>query len=238
MTYGIIALSMMYRSTSLTTCNNPIVICTCDVRSKFMMCLIQGVFFMHLEDAQGVITDELVKEYKWASGRPTSRSGELEDSEDSSAPMMFERALNKMEFEFLQGYRRAWPNAAYQLNQDPYSGHGHHSSSDYEMFTLIANLGLVWSDHVGRWLSPTEALACQHFPVVMPFIHHPDAQLTSFHTGRDDRNGRKVCEQAGNSMHVGVMTLLQLHSLSEILHPRVPDLFRNIKLARTCFKIG
>ena len=99
------------------------------------------------------------------------------------------------------------------------------------MFTLIHNLGLVWSDHVGRWLSPTEALACQHFPVV-PYLHSPDLKLTSFHFDRQGRSGRHIGPQVGNSMHCGVMGLLQLHSLSEVLHPRIPDLFKNIRLVR------
>ena len=39
-------------------------------------------------------------------------------------------------------------------------------------------------------------------------------------------------------MHVGVMALLQLHSLSEVRHQRVPELFKNIRLARPAVGVG
>ena len=154
---------------------------------------------------KGVLPKELLKEFQWACSRPTSRAHTTDDDDikklmggESSGPenveiknLKFELALNSMEHRFLKEYRQAWPLAAYQLNQDPSSGHGHHSTSEFEMFTLISNLGLIWSDHCERWLSPTEALACQYFPVV-PFIHDPALELTTFHIPRDDRNGRHM----------------------------------------------
>lgn len=184
---------------------------------------------MHLDmmKNRGVLKNELEMELEWARKRPTSRANTEEGSEDKC----FELALNEMEYSFLQEYRRAWPGAAYQLNQDPSSGHGHHSANDFEMFTLISNLGLIWSDHCRRWLSPTEALSCQYFPVV-PYLHDPELQLSTFHVAREGRSGRHIGAQVGNSMHVGVMALLQLRSISEVQHHRVPDLFKNIRLAR------
>ena len=198
-----------------------------------------------------MVKDEIERELEWAINRPTSRAhlfgealplcgneesgnakaaGAVPDLADSPVP--FEMALNEMEHHFLEGYRLAWPGSACQLNQDPKSGHGHHSSSDYCLFTLISNFGLVWSDHVGRWMFPTEALVCQHFPVV-PGLHDYSLELTSFHLPNEARAGRHVFTQVGNSMHCGVMALLQLHSLSEVRYPKVSNLLANIRFART-----
>lgn len=181
----------------------------------------------------GVIENELDRELEWARARPTSRymialgGGNPLGGDENT----FEAALNEMEFSFLQNYRKMWPGSAYALNQDPTSGHGHHAPDDCHMFTLIANFGLVWADHAGRWMLPTEALACQRFPVV-PFLHDPSLQLTSFHLANQYRSGRHIFHQVRNSMHCGVMALLQLHSFSEVKYRTVPSLFKNIKLAR------
>eukprot|EP00435_Cladocopium_sp_Y103_P024848 s1306_g6.t1 len=192
-----------------------------------------GAYFMHEPGMKnmGVIADEEECELAWARKRPTSMAGHF-DENPALAPGKWECALNDMEYKFLDSYRRAWPGAAFQLNQCPTSGHGHHSSSEHRLFTLISNLGLIWSDHVGRWMLPTETLICQHFPV-LPYFHRKEDELTVFHIKNDARHGRRVGAQVGNSMHVGIMSLLQLHSLCEIKRATVPDLFVNIKLART-----
>ena len=179
----------------------------------------------------GVIEREDEVELEWARNRPTSMAKLYETNPDDSKGK-WECALNEMETRFLGEYRRAWPNAAFQLNQDPASGHGHKASSDFRLFTLISNLGLIWSDHVNRWILPTEALVCQHFPV-LPYFHKKDDELTVFHIQNEHRSGRHVGAQVGNSMHVGIMSLLQLHSLAEVRRAKIPDLFQNIKLART-----
>ena len=184
---------------------------------------------------QGVIQDEEEVELAWAESRPTSMASHWNQDAEGECllrPGKWECALNVMESGFLHQYRRAWPGSAYQLNQDPGSGHGHHTTSDKRLFTLISNLGLIWSDHVQRWLLPTEALLCQHFPV-LPYFHDKKDLLTVFHVPNPSRHGRRVGAQVGNSMHVGIMALLQLHSLCEIRRAKVPDLFRNIRLART-----
>ena len=168
---------------------------------------------------------------EWACSRPTRRHSleELRLGDDDC----YEKALNHMEFTFLDSYRKMWPSSAYQLNQDPNSGHGHHAPGDYQMFTLISNFGLVWGEHAKRWLMPTEALACQRFPVLPSLPHHdPKLQLTSFHLRNPQRSGRHIFSQVGNSMHCGVMALIQLHSFSEVRHRQVPGLFMNIRLAR------
>lgn len=189
----------------------------------------------------GVIEGEMERELEWARARPTSRhmialgGGNPMDEQELENP--FEMALNEMEFEFLKKYQKMWPGSAYALNQDPSSGHGHHAPDAFQMFTLIANFGLVWADDAARWLMPTEALACQRFPVI-PGLRDPSLQLTSFHLANPQRSGRRIFHQVGNSMHCGVMALLQLHSFSEVKHRAVPSLFRNIRLARQAMGEG
>ena len=186
---------------------------------------------------KGVLGDDCQRELDWAASRPTSRRKsfleqhpevEAKDLQVSN-PLAWATALNEMEYRFLEQYQRAWPDTAYQLNQDPSSGHGHHADKQV-LFTLISNFGLVWHDGAKRWLMPTEALVCQRFPV-LPYIHD-GLELTTFNTRNESRNARHVCSQVGNSMHVGVMALLQLHSYAEIETRPMPCLFRNIKLAR------
>ena len=95
---------------------------------------------------QGVIQDEEEVELAWAESRPTSMASHWNQDAEGECllrPGKWECALNVMESGFLHQYRRAWPGSAYQLNQDPGSGHGHHTTSDKRLFTLISNLGLV-----------------------------------------------------------------------------------------------
>ncbi|CAE7573803.1 unnamed protein product [Symbiodinium sp. CCMP2592] len=213
---------------------------------SFLALFFYCVYFMHepVMRSKGVLGDDCQAELDWAQCRPTSRfkgfKGQGEDHDhadeqlkqqplDVTCPSSWEMALNEMEYRFLQQYRRAWPDSAYQLNQDPMSGHGH-PANELVFFTLIANFGLIWSDVARRWLMPTEALICQRFPV-LPYIHD-GVSLTSFNSKNKNRNARHVCSQVGNSMHVGVMALLQLHSFADVEVKSVPCLFRNIKHAR------
>ena len=118
------------------------------------------------------------------------------------------------------------PGTAYMLNQDPCAGHGHPANAR-ALFTLTSSMGLIWTDSPEnlphRWLAPTEALVCQGFPVV-PFLH--DSYLANplccFHVVSPDRGGRHVFQQAGNSMHVAVMAVLQLHTHSSVRMCRFP----------------
>eukprot|EP00435_Cladocopium_sp_Y103_P053912 s125_g17.t1 len=196
----------------------------------------QGLWYMHLPFFQkseyGVVDKEMLRELEWACSRPTRRFSLEEAGND------YEKGLTEMEYGFLDAYRKMFPGMAYALNQDPCSGHGAHATSDFKLFTLIHNFGLVWGDHCGRWLMPTEALAAQRFPILPVLPHHqPQLMLTSFHLQNPQRSGRHIFSQVGNSMHCGVMALIQLHSFSEIQHRQVPGLFMNIRLARTgiCF---
>ena len=101
---------------------------------------------MHLPGMVGVIPDELAAELAWASSRPTSNANpENPHAEkywsDGATKTEWELALNEMETRFLEQYRRAWPGSAFQLNQNPSSGHGHHASN-HALFTLISQLWL------------------------------------------------------------------------------------------------
>lgn len=216
---------------------------------------------MHMPDMQdkGVVKDECKQDIMWARGRPTckreqdaqdehvddsgvgadssavaeSTGQELNTDFDLNDPATWESSLTISEKRFLDQYRDAWPNTAYQLNQDPSSGHGH-KAGRHAMFTLINNCGLVWSDTCAppRWMTATELLMCQGFPVV-PFVHEPADHLSVFSFPNEHRNGRHVAAQAGNSMHVAVMALIQIHSLSEIRLQPISQLFKSIHEIRS-----
>ena len=113
---------------------------------------------------RGVIENEMDRELEWAASRPTSRSGENKPTLET--PDCWELCLTTMEHKFLSEYRHRWPGQGFLLNQDPSSGHGHHTTGR-ALFTLISSMGLVWLDTgnvngtpSGRWLSPTECLVC------------------------------------------------------------------------------
>eukprot|EP00435_Cladocopium_sp_Y103_P054892 s649_g18.t1 len=209
----------------------------------------KDILMMHMPcmQSKGVVKNEGVEDIKWARSRPTCRMKKpspddmsedvaIADGDrdiDVSKRSTWEMSLTESEFRFLETYRRAWPNTAYQLNQDPSSGHGH-KAGEHAMFTLFHNCGLVWSDTCTppRWMTATELLMCQGFPVV-PFIHDSSDGLSVFSFENPKRTGRHVAAQAGNSMHCAVMGLIQLHSLSEIPLQPVCPLFKTISDART-----
>lgn len=108
-----------------------------------------------------MIDNELGNEIEWARSRPTSLAeGDLLHTD----PHAWENALTVSEHTFLEEYRARWPGGAFLLNQDPSSGHGHHTKCGSKaLMTLISNMGLLWLDRAdsgqpNRWLSPTEAL--------------------------------------------------------------------------------
>lgn len=96
---------------------------------------------MHMPfmQSKGVVKNECVEDIKWARSRPTCRMKKpspddmpedvaIADGDhgiDVSKKSTWEMSLTESEFKFLETYRGAWPNTAYQLNQDPSSGHGH-----------------------------------------------------------------------------------------------------------------
>ncbi len=80
-------------------------------------------------------------------------------------------------------------------------------SRGYAMCTLIKNMHLIFCDSIPRsprrWVTATEALLLQGFPVHPEFPGPPlgERNFTSFNT-HILRAPRKVCERAGNSMNV------------------------------------
>lgn len=196
------------------------------------------IFMMHHPKVQGhgVVAHECEQDILWARGRPTSMGQMLAldtiSVENLQDPDIWEWSLTSSELRFLGQYRSGWPNTAYQLNQDPASGHGH-KAGQHAMFTLINNCGLIWNDTAtpSRWMTATEALMCQGFPVI-PLLHDPKDCLSVFSLENSQRNGRHTCAQAGNSMHCAVMALIQLYTLSEIPLRPVCPLFKHIQSAR------
>ena len=142
------------------------------MRKRFWRCCAwdwRDVWFTDHPSLQGlgVIEDEMKRELEWAISRPTTRCA----TEDLTLETKdcWENSLTVTEHKFLTEYRQRWPNEAFLLNQDPTSGHGHHTTGKV-LFTLISSMGLVWLDrcsqhgkHSGRWLSPTECLVCMGF---------------------------------------------------------------------------
>lgn len=63
----------------------------------------------------------------------------------------------------------------------------------------------------GRWLSGSEALLLQGFPV-HPVLHK-GLKLSSYHFPNPSRSSRTMRTQAGNSMHVGAITVQILYVL-------------------------
>ena len=72
-----------------------------------------------------------------------------------------------------------------------------------------------------RWLTPTEILLFQGFPI--PGCMKAHGEATSFDKCRDERSGmlprsrRCMLEQAGNSMHVNVLGLALMWCLTYIV---------------------
>lgn len=189
-----------------------------------------------------VIKDEMNAELQWASSRKLSMfnafSQSAEFSRDSVKALIdhygidrvssakdiiireggpdrqpFLASLNVTEIEMREAYRERHPHQAWQLNQNPKSGHGM-TSTDKWLHTFIHNMGLIWVDNVkedcGRWLSPTEVLMAQAFPV-HPELHK-NWKVCPFNFPRALRRPRAVCAQSGNSMSILCTYIIALHS--------------------------
>ena len=72
----------------------------------------------------------------------------------------------------------------------------------------------IWVDNVkeesGRWLTPTEVLMAQAFPV-HPQLHK-NWKVCPFNFPRELRRPRAVCAQSGNSMSILCTYIIALHS--------------------------
>lgn len=175
-------------------------------------------------DQDGVLKREAATEFQWAISRPSSLSHGKDDL-DHHDPLAFKLALAASETEHLEAYRASTPGHVFQLNQNPSAGFGS-TSTPWALATLIRNCGLLYFDDLERWMLPTEILSTQGFPVVPKIFNlasEDSPKLCSFNHYRKDRTGRQIGAQAGNSMHVFPMTVLQLHSLVCLRHQVVPE---------------
>ena len=168
-------------------------------------------------ESHPVLKDELEAEITWASKRPKSQH--RHDTRDIlSLPQPFHAVLTEKEAEYLAFYQRSRPHCCVMLNQNPASGFGIASTPDV-LHTLIRNPAFHWSLDDHRWLSASEMLMAQCFPV-LPRLANPrgsPARCTSFcaggHLGPRDRSRQHVVAQAGNSMNVSVCGFMRLFVL-------------------------
>ena len=200
-------------------------------------------WFMH-KYKDGVVEDEASKNLAWAQSRPTSKGNGVELSL-ADDPAAYSKALTETEASYVEQYRAAYPKMAWQLNQDPYSEQCT-ASTPWALSTLIHNSGLLFYEGSGengetcpRWLFATEALACQGFPVIPGVFNLADATspqtaripLCSFNIPCADRKVRAGNDQAGNSMHTFVLTVLQLHTMVTYRWQTTPCIISNVALA-------
>jgi len=159
------------------------------------------------------VRDELVAAARRRTSRATLRGLKAEDL-DPACPASFELALTEWEFDNMKSYREAHPNCMYSLYQSHAAGFGAFSTPKV-MQTLIKNTGMYWGDRSSvkkpsRWLTSTECLGTQGFPVLR---RAGDPITSSFQVGRA-RKSAVVAGQAGNAMCVTIPGLVYLYSTS------------------------
>ena len=67
-----------------------------------------------------------------------------------------------------------------------------------------------------RWLTPRELLVAQGFPIREAVLTPRDPPTTSFDVPVDARRRSQTIHRAGNAMHVNVIGLVFLYSLTQI----------------------
>eukprot|EP00973_Karenia_brevis_P034023 4693901-Karenia_brevis.AAC.1 len=94
---------------------------------------------MHKYDKDsGVIPNELRQELEWAASRYSTRCDELTDE------TTFLDCLSQYEYDNVTEYRRMYPNAAWQINQDVQT-HAMHSNGPI-LHTLTKGMGIILCD--------------------------------------------------------------------------------------------
>ena len=102
------------------------------------------------------------------------------------------------------------------------------------------NMGLIFCDSIpgpggecsSRWLTASEALVCQGFPVHPEFSgRSSSSMLCSFNVPRSARNCARVRHQVGNAMFIPKIMVAHLHGLLSWKPHRLPDLVSNLALA-------
>ena len=161
--------------------------------------------------------NEIRSDLVWAAGRRESMSKKFAnfDVNGEITPESFRQALTEKELKVLKYYDVHEPSAAVSLNQNPEAGFAVHSSW-IALQTLIKNVGIIYSLPHKRFLTPTEGLLAQAYPVLS--MANSARPLCSFNHERPPKKPRKrtaVLGQAGNTMNV------QSAGLAGIIFPLV-----------------
>ena len=149
---------------------------------------------------------ELSQELGWANARFPGAAPSTMSDDDA-----FYKALNHWERDHLNKAKAKAPAQCYTLSQDP-DKRKCWSSSDH-IHTLIANTHMLWAEPVRRWFTARETLSLQGFPVHpchLAYLNNSTG-LCSFNysrigNGLRARSRRAMVQQAGDSMHVSVVT--------------------------------
>mgnify|MGYP002395801129 CR=1 FL=1 len=98
---------------------------------------------------------------------------------------------------------------AFQVNQT--ASERFSASMSNELQTVTRNVGLLWVEKHQRWMTPSELLLSQGFPVMCASVRDMNLPLTS--SFQEEVRGRKraaQAHQAGNSMNVNTMGYVHL----------------------------
>ena len=129
--------------------------------------------------------------------------------------------MSATEKDWLCTYQQIAPGAAYSLGQNP---NVRPTTSKHNILqTLIKNMGLLWSDLHGKWLSCYGCLAAQGFPI------HPRHTINGdVCTGFRDRSKvtpedrTAIVGQAGNSMNITMIGLGLLFTVLMVKRNEAP----------------
>ena len=170
--------------------------------------------------------DEFEVEVQWAQNRKASRAYNKEplDPKDINS---FEASLNGTEVSYHEAYIEEDPQheKVYQLNQNPLAKMGM-TSTCTQLMTMIHNLHFLYSSMFRRWMTSSELIVAQGFPLhpeinAWAFTEEGPAGVvypaSSFNMKRPtkfgERKARQVGGQVGNSMHVNVVGIVMLWCL-------------------------
>lgn len=184
---------------------------------------------------------ELDDEVKAAGARKSSRAFKTKpvDILALSPSDRYMAVLTPNEEKWVKGYTLMKPGCCCMTNQNPASGHGIWTR-DFYMFSILRNPCFHFSTFHHRWLSASEVLLVNGFPVLARLADPKGmpARLTSY--CRDDhglftsvqlaagRNRNYTVAQAGNTMLPAIAGILELYAL---LWCRLKD---ESKVARMC----
>jgi hypothetical protein len=172
------------------------------------------VFFVAENEAD--LDGELDIELAWAGNRKTSRAEGRSMEELKALPGgPFLASLNNME----AGNARVYPATHLgMLNQTPERGFGISSQPGHPLHTLIKNAALHFSKHHGRWLTGSEMLIANGFPVLRRHANPRGsaASLCSFAGSvrtREQRDRQTMAGQSGNTINVVVAGVVEFFFL-------------------------